>query len=81
MEVEEGVTSSEGKTQLLKAEELKNNKKKYLSIGGIIIAVIIAIIIVIAIISGGETSEDATSGLARRGTSHLKGSKVSLSKG
>merc|ERR1711935_303934 len=55
MEAEKGVTSPEGSTlPLFKADELKNNKKKYISIGGIIIVVIIALIIAIAVMNSGE---------------------------
>ena len=62
MDSEKGVSSPEGTTKpLFKADELKNNKKKYISIGGIIIVVIIALIIAIAVMSKGPTSEGETS--------------------
>ena len=64
MELEKGVTSTEAANKPFKADVLKTSKKRWLSIGGVIIAVVIALIIAIVVMNsdqdtseGNETSE------------------------
>jgi len=69
MELEKGVNSTEilatteGANKPFKADVLKTNKKRWLSIGGVIIAVVIALIIAIVVMNSGQnTSDDAALG-------------------
>jgi len=66
MELEKGVASTEilasteGANKPFKADVLKTNKKRWLSIGGVIIAVVIALIIAIVVMNSDQnTSEGA----------------------
>ena len=79
MELEKGVASTEilasteGANKPFKADVLKTNKKRWLSIGGVIIAVVIALIIAIVVMnSDQDTSEGAAHGNETSEGKHTK---------
>ena len=79
MELEKGVASTEilasneGANKPFKADVLKTNKKRWLSIGGVIIAVVIALIIAIVVMNSGQnTSEEAARGNETSEGKHTK---------
>ena len=73
MELEKGVTSTEGANKPFKADVLKINKKRWLSIGGVIIAVVIALIIAIVVMNSNQNkSGDAALGNETSEGKHTK---------
>ena len=73
MELEKGVTSTEEANKPFKGDVLKINKKRWLSIGGVIIAVVIALIIAIVVMNSGQnTSEGAALGNETSEGKHTK---------